>query len=121
MPIFNLAVIFIFEFRINHIIYIFTSTCYLQSTSLYHYLNTFSAETLTWASPGFLSYVFSSSSLRHCHSQDSRMCRMLLLTTSKVAQLHYCYCLRQTPSFKTHFKNTFKNVFQTYLTNALLS
>lgn len=42
MPIFSLDVLFTFEFGITRIIYIFTSTCYLQSIFIHHYLNTFS-------------------------------------------------------------------------------
>jgi len=119
MPIFNFEVIFTFEFGISHTTYIFTSTCYLQSVSSHHYFNTFSPETLTWAFTAFFSYVLSSPSLQSRHSQNSTMCRTLLLATGKAAVLHSCYSLQHSllskstsetfpgtypkPTSKTHF------------------
>lgn len=86
-------------------------------------LNTFSAETLTSASPGFLSYVFSLQDSRFatlrtpecvecCCWQLQQSCPATLLLLPQTQPL--------TLSFKTHFKTTLKTVFQAYFTNAVL-
>lgn len=96
MPVFSLDVLFTFEFGFTCTIYIFTSTCYLQSIFICHYLNTFSLKFLLGSLLAF-SVTSSPLCLQKCYSHDSRMCRMfLLLTTSKVAQLHYCLSLKHS-------------------------